>query len=169
MKKIKLTLLTLLLISFAYTGLAQDTVFHWTVSSKKISSNQYEILFSTPGNPNWQLYAPNQSFSDVPTTEIQFDSAIQFNNHFETTGKNKTAQNAIFGVPVNYNEGAVTWKAIITIPGKVPAVIQDTLLYTYGRGEEFYGGTQFAFSVELEGGIKNNSSLKVASINVRNP
>ena len=117
MNKIKLTLLPTFLLALSLSGFSQDSVFQWKVNSKKIGSNQYEISFSTQGNSNWQLYAPNQSFSEVPTTEIQFDSAVQFNNKFEVAGKNKTEQSPIFEAPVTYNEGPTTWKAIITIPG----------------------------------------------------
>src|SRR5689334_1677883 len=83
MKIIKLTFITTLLLAISFSCFSQDSIYHWKVSSKKIGSNQYEIIFSTEGNSGWQLYAPNQSFSDVPTTEIQFDSAVQFNNKFE--------------------------------------------------------------------------------------
>src|SRR5688572_6242740 len=114
MMKFRPGFLTLLLFSLSFSSFAQDSVFQWTVTSKKIGSNKYEILFTTPGNANWQLYAPYQVFSDVPTTEIKFDSAVQFNNRFEVSGTIKKEQNPIFEVPVNYNEGPTTWKAIVT-------------------------------------------------------
>src|SRR4030095_12825164 len=157
------------LLSFSFLSFSQDSIFQWKVSSKKIGSNQFEVIFTTEGNPNWQLYAPNQSFSNVPNTEIQFDSAVLFNNRFETSGKNKTEQSAIFGEPVHYNEGPTTWKAVITIPGKIPAILQDTMLYTYGRGEEFYPATAVPFSVNLEGGVESGSRIKIASVDIKKP
>ena len=154
---------------FSFSSFSQDTAFQWKVSSRKISSNQYEILFSTQGNGKWQLYAPNQSISDVPTTEIQFDSAIQFNNQFSDSGSLKTEHSALFDVPISFYEGPATWKAVITIDGKIPAVIQDTMLYTYGRGDEFYGGTILPFTVNLEGGVAGESRIRIASIDLKNP
>ena len=155
------------------TGLwAQDsnTVFAWQVSSKKISLNQYEIIFSTQGNKGWQLYAPNQSFSDVPTTELQFsDSAIQASKTLKDSGDIKTEQSPLFGVPVKIYEGPTTWKETITIQGTIPANLQGSLLYTYGKGEEFYPSTPFNFSVALEGGVTATTKILVPSINLKNP
>lgn len=168
MKKSLSFTIVLLIISTAFS-FAQDTVFHWNVSSRKISANQYEIIFSTPGNNKWQLYAPNQNISDVATTEIQFDTAIQFNNSFKDSGQLKTEHSQLFDVPIKFYEGATTWKALITLKGKVPAILQDTLLYTYGRGEEFYGGTMLPFSVKLEGGVASETRIKISSIDVKQP
>src|SRR5207248_2167543 len=63
-------------------------------------------------------------------------------------------------------EGPVTWKAVVTIPGKVPATLQGTLLYTYGRGNEFYPSTSFLFSVPLEGGVSTSTRIKIPSIDI---
>src|SRR3712207_1691162 len=80
---------------------AQDSVFHWSVTSKRLGNNQYEILFATNGNASWQLYAPNQLLSDVPTTELQFnDSAIQLSGPFKETGNVKNEQSNLFNTTV---------------------------------------------------------------------
>ena len=77
----------LFLSLLSITTFAQDSIFHWSVTSKRLGNNQYEILFTTNGNETWRLYAPNQLLSDVPTTELQFnDSAIQVNGSFKQTG-----------------------------------------------------------------------------------
>ena len=158
-----------LMLLFTLQAMAQDTVFQWKVSSRKLSGNQYELRFQTPGKAGWQLYAPNQTISEVSTTKIQFDSAIHFNNIIQDSGQVKTEQSALFGVPVKFYEGPTAWKLTITIEGKVPAVLQDTLLFTYGRGEEFYGGTPLPFSVQLEGGESSQSRIRIASIDLKNP
>ena len=91
--KYYLLLLPLLFISFILFG--QDSAYQWKVSSKKLAANQYELTFSTRGNTVWQLYAPNQSLSEVPTTEIQFaDSAIQTDGNFKESGVAKNEQSA---------------------------------------------------------------------------
>src|SRR5215217_4189206 len=72
-----------------FSGNTQDAVspFQWNVTSKKISSNQYEVIFSSQGNKAWQLYAPNQVLGDVPTTELQFaDSAIKSSKSIKASG-----------------------------------------------------------------------------------
>src|SRR5947209_1251080 len=85
---------------------AQDSVFHWKASSQKTGNNQYELIFSTTGNPQWQLYAPDQTLSDVPTTELQFaDSSIQTSGTFKATGAVKNEQSALFDMPIKLFEG----------------------------------------------------------------
>ncbi|HEX8314857.1 MAG TPA: cytochrome c biogenesis protein CcdA, partial [Flavisolibacter sp.] len=44
-----------------------------------------------------------------------------------------------------------------------------TLLFTYGKGEEFYPSTSFTFSVALEGGVQAETKIKIASIDINNP
>ena len=52
----------------------------------------------------------------------------------------------------------VDWKAVIIITGTVPAQLQGTLFYTYGKGNEFYPSTEFPFTVALEGGIESDNA-----------
>ena len=103
---------------------AQDSVpvFKWNITSKKISDKQYELSFTTNGAAGWQLYAPNQTLSDVPTTEIQLgDSSIQLSNSIKDSGTVKTIQSPIFNSAVKVFEGATAWKQTINISGTVPA------------------------------------------------
>lgn len=165
-------LLFLFLLLSSFSSQAQDSTqpFQWNVSSKKISSNQYEIIFSTQGSKDWQLYAPNQSLSDVATTELQFaDSSIQASKSVKDSGAIKSEQSPLFDVPVKLYEGPTTWKETVTIQGTVPANLQGSLLYTYGKGEEFYPSTPFNFSVALEGGVAATAKILVPSINLKNP
>lgn len=151
---------------------AQDSVsvFKWNVTSKKISDKQYELLFTTNGSAGWQLYAPNQTLSDVPTTEIQLgDSSIQLSNSIKDSGTVKTIHSPIFNSAVKLFEGATVWKQMINISGTVPANLQGSLLYTYGRNDEFYPGTPFSFSVPLEGGVAASTRIKIPSIDIKNP
>jgi thiol:disulfide interchange protein len=150
---------------------AQDAAqpFQWKVSSKKMATGKYEIIFSTEGNKTWQLYAP-QTLSDVPTAELQFaDSSIQAAKAIKDSGAAITEQSVLFGTAVKIYEGPTTWKEIVTIQGTIPAKLQGTLLYTYGKGEEFYPSTAFAFSVPLEGGVTATSRILIPSIDVKRP
>jgi len=126
----------LLFVVFLFTGLllfAQDSsqIFNWNVSSKKISDGNYELIFSTTGNKDWQLYSPNQVLNGVATTELQFsDSAIKLNNGFRESGGLKTEKSQLFEVPVSFYNGPSSWTQIIRINGTIPATLQGTLLYT---------------------------------------
>ena len=168
---------SLFLIGFffsLFSLFAQDSttnVFQWTVTSKKIGANQYELQFSTRGADGWQLYAPDQVLSEVPTTELQFpDSSMQRAGIFEVEGAVKSLPSVIFeGETVKIIEGASTWRQKITIRGDVPASLQGSLLYTYGRADEFYPATAYGFTVPLEGGIANTTRILIPSIDLKNP
>ncbi|MFN2456871.1 MAG: protein-disulfide reductase DsbD family protein [Chitinophagaceae bacterium] len=166
----------LLLISglWSYQAFSQEdnaAVFSWNVTAKKISDNQYEIQFSTAGVGGWQLYAPNQALNDVATTEVTFtDSAIQLKGAFIDSGNTKNILSSIFeGVNVKVFEGPAKWKQQVTIRGEVPATLQGTLFYTYGRADEFYPSTAHNFSVPLQGGVALNARILIPSINVKTP
>jgi thiol:disulfide interchange protein DsbD len=160
------------LLIVSATLIAQDSgsVFKWNVTSKKIADKTYELQFSTNGAGTWQLYAPNQLLSDVPTTEFVFaDSSVQLSGIAKDSGQVKTIQSSIFNVPVKIYNSPTTWKQAIKIIGSVPANLQGTLSYTYGRNDEFYPATVFNFLVPLEGGVEASSRIKIASIDLKNP
>ncbi len=159
--------------SFFYinTAFSQDTsAFDWKVTSKRVSGNQYQLQFSVNGANGWHLYAPNQVLNKVPTTELKFtDSSIQLVAAFKDSGKVKTVQSSIFeGEQVKLYEDASTWLQLIKINGPVPAALQGTLLFSYGREGEFYTGG-FNFFVPLEGGVASKARIKISSIDVKNP
>jgi cytochrome c biogenesis protein CcdA/thioredoxin-related protein len=164
--------LIFLFILTGYLSKAQDSIqpINWKVTSKKVSANKYELIFITEGNKSWDLYAPDQLLSGVPTTEVQLsDSSIQMSNIFTDSGSFKKDQSPLFDTIVKTFHGPTSWKKTITIPGTIPGHLQGTLLYTYGKGEEFYPSTTFSFNVPLEGGISTNAKIKVPTIDLKNP
>ena len=167
-----ITRLIPLFVVFLTTGLkAQDSsAFKWTISSKKISDKQYEIVFSTPGNSNWQLYAPNQMLADVPTTEVQFpDSSIRVEKIIKDSGNVTTANSPIFEIPVKFHQGPASFRSTVNFVDKVPARLSGVFLYTYGSNEEFYPSTTLNFSVDLEGGEIAEGKILVTGLNIKNP
>lgn len=151
---------------------AQDSagISGWKVASKKIGEGRYELSFSIPATGNWQLYAPNQVLLDVTTTELRFsDSGIVQQGDFKMSAAPLKVNSAIFeGTSVSIYQGPVTWKATIQIRGAVPARLQGTLFFTYGKNDEFYPSTPFTFTVELEGGVEA-ARIKIASIDINHP
>ena len=167
-----ITRLLPLIVVFFTTGLkAQDSsAFQWTISSKKISDKQYEIVFSTQGNSQWQLYAPNQMLADVPTTEVQFpDSSIRVEKNIKDSGNATTANSPIFEIPVKFHSGPASFRTTLNIDGKVPARLSGVFLYTYGSNEEFYPSTTLNFTVNLEGGESSEARILVPGLDVKNP
>lgn len=152
--------------------LAQDSlgaVPAWKVESKKISEGKYELSFSGTISGNWQVYAPNQTLLDVKTTELKFaDSGIVQQGDFVTAGTPKEINSAVFSTKVSVYESSVQWKAIVNIQGTVPAKLQGTLFYTYGKEDEYNPSTEVSFVTALEGGVQA-ASIKIASIDINNP
>jgi cytochrome c biogenesis protein CcdA len=150
---------------------AQDsTAYSWEVSSKKTGEGVYELTFSTKGNPAWQLYGPNEVISDVPSTDLELDSTVSFKKPFTETGtavnfKSTLFDNAVFKV----YETPLSFSTTINIQGKVPAKLLGKLLFTYGKGDEFYPGNPYLFSVALEGGVEAQTKIKIESFDLNNP
>ena len=161
----------LFLIFCSMSLFSQEPVnYSWDISSKKISENKYELIFSTTGVTGWQLYSPAQTIPELTTTELKFgDSAISLVQGFAEIGPPKEVKSQAWdNETVKIYEGNTEWKAAISISGTVPAKLQGELTYSYGRGNEFYTGV-YPFDVPLEGGITNAARIKIPSIEINNP
>ena len=151
---------------------AQDsTAFNWKVTSKKIGEWIYELSFKTAVKNGWQLYAPNQFFSDIHSVELSFaDSLIKPDTVYIVSGEakkinNKVFDNASFTV---YDKEAV-FTTTVRIKGTVPSMLMGEFKYTYGKEDEFYPLVAFPFSVKLEGGVSNVARIKINSIDLKHP
>ena len=167
-------ILTAILFSFTNSASSQEQSLphSWKVESKKLEEGRYELIFSTAASGDWKIYAPNQVLLDVKTTELNFaDSAISKSGDFIISGQQPVDESSpIFeNTNVRLHAGDVEWRADIRIQGTVPAQLQGSLMYTYGKNDEFYPGTAFTFDVALEGGVVTGSAIKVASIDLANP
>lgn len=152
--------------------IAQDSsAIQWKVSSKKINANEFELIFSSPGNPQWQLYAPNQLLFDIPTTTLELpDSTFLLVGNFNDSGNFQTITSTLFeDQKVRIYQSPTIWKQIIRINGDVPANLTGTFQFTYGSDEAFYPSTVLTFSIPLEGGVRSNSTILVNSIDLKNP
>jgi len=171
MKRIRPGIITILILA-TQVGFGQDSsqLFKWSVSSKKLTNNTYELIFSTKGNAQWNLYAPGQDLNGVASASLALnDSAFHLVDQFRQTGTLQQQPSKIFtGLSEKVYNGATTWTQQIKIDGSVPGSIQGNLIYNYGKGDEFYQG-EFPFAVKLEGGVTKQSKIKIASIDVRHP
>ena len=166
-------LIAFLLLTGTIGLLSQDSsaVTGWKVESRKIGEGKYELSFSATANNGWQLYAPNQVLLEVKTTDLLFaDSAISQEPGFIVVSTPKKINSSIFeGQEIQVFETGAEWKKNISINGPVPAKLQGTIYYTYGKKDEFYPSTPHTFIVELEGGIASETVIKVPSIDINNP
>jgi cytochrome c biogenesis protein CcdA/thioredoxin-related protein len=164
----------LLFLIFIKSSFAQDSsvaVKDWKVEAKSIGDGKYELTFSATIVNNWQVYAPNQILLETRTTELRFsDSSIEQVGDFTDSGNLQKITTPVFEKQVvQVYENSLTWKSILHIKGAVPARLQGTLLYTYGKNDEFYPSTSFSFAVPLEGGIESTARIKIPTIDINNP
>jgi cytochrome c biogenesis protein CcdA/thioredoxin-related protein len=172
MKKIRFCLIGFLVFAVQLAVQAQDStqVIRWSVSSKKVSDKVYELVFSTQGNSQWNLYAPNQDLSGVASASLTLnDSAFHVLDEMKQAGTVKGEPSKIFtGINEKVYTGPTTWTQEVRIDGAVPGNIQGSLVYNYAKGDEFYQG-EFPFTVKLEGGVSKVSQIKIPSIDVKHP
>lgn len=165
-------LIILLFTLFGQTNLsaqAPDTLVTWKVESKKTGEGKFELTFTTPGATGWQLFSPDQVISEIKMAELVFaDSSILLEGLIQPLNPAQTINSPIFGA-VKVQEGPAEWKAIVNIPGAIPATLQGSLQFYYGKGEEFVTARPFTFQVGLEGGVSKEFAINVASIDIHNP
>jgi cytochrome c biogenesis protein CcdA/thioredoxin-related protein len=170
MKRLFLFALNLLFVSSVVT--AQDSiVYKWQVTSEKIADKTYRLVFTTPGNPAWDLYGPNEVISDIPSTDLAFaDSSIVPAKPYEETGTAVTITNALFdNASFKVYRGDAKFAVTIKFQGKVPETLIGTYSYTYGKGESFYPLTPLPFSIGLIGGEKSETRILIKSFDLSNP
>ncbi len=141
----------------------------WTVESRKLDDKKYELSFRLAATGGWQLYAPNLVLDDFRTAVLQFpDPAVVWDSVFILTDEPKAVSSPFFPTIDVFEKGTV-WKAVITInDANVPARLQGSLLYTFGKDTLFYPSTLFQFVAPLEGGMEAKA-IKVAAIDINNP
>lgn len=174
-RSIKSIFALLIAVFASVVAISQDsvTLVHtWKAETKKIGDKKYELIFTAPAAVDWLIYAPNQTLLDVKTTELQLkDSSVKPEPGFIIFNEPaKEITSVIFeNTKVKVHAGTVSWKAIVNFEGIVPAKLQGTLFYTYGKNDEFYPSTAFAFTVELEGGVQSASRILIPSIDINKP
>jgi thiol:disulfide interchange protein DsbD len=172
LRKILLRLSSFLFLLFISCHvIAQDSaLYKWNVSAKRIDDKTYELSFHTTGGGGWQLYGPNEVISDVPSTTLEFDSSITVEKKFRDSGETKVITNELFdNNKFNVYEGPATFRTTVRFSDKVPAKLLGKFSYTYGKGDEFYSGNLFSFTVALEGGVESSVRIKINSLNVDKP
>lgn len=163
----------LLLLSLCFTLVmeAQDSAYApvWKVNAQRTGEGTYELKFTVNLENNWELYAPGQVLLETPVSSLQFaDSLVRIEKSLQTSTTATKQKSELFGETVALQNGQATWMATIVIDGKVPAQLQGTLLFTYGKNDEYYPATPFSFTVSLEGGEKA-ASLKIDSVDLNHP
>jgi cytochrome c biogenesis protein CcdA len=165
-------LLLCCLLVLPYFAFSQDSAaYQWKVSSHKISEGNYELTFTTTGNPLWELYSPDAVISDVPSAELTFsDSAVRADTPFTAKGTSVKIKNALFdNQSFEVYKAAATFTTKLHFAGTVPEKLLGRFSYTYGKGEEFYPLNAYDFSVALEGGVASSLRIRINTIDLKHP
>ena len=152
-------------------GVSQDsTIFKWNYKSKKTGKGKYDLIFSTKGTKNWQLFSPNQEFDAKKSANLTFKDSSILVDSINEVGESKTFLSSIFKYTVKVYEGQTEWKIPISIEGAVPAKLQGKLSYSYGNNETLaFDAESINFNVEMEGGVETTTIIKIPSIDIKNP
>ena len=131
----------LLLLVFVVKSLVlfgQDSIYTpaWKVTAIKEAEGHYQLQFTTAVSKGWKLYQPGQVLLDMPVAGLQFaDSLIKIKKELNASVAGIKTPSEIFAQEVLLQDGEVSWLSTIQIDGTVPAQLQGTLLFTYGKGD----------------------------------
>ena len=169
--KIKFLLLSLLLAQFiAFSQDSTTPAFKWTVKTNKLADHKYELIFSSPGAPGTQLYAPSQDLDGTPSAELTFNDSSIAVESFTATGNTRNITSTIFAnKQLTVTEGNAEWKAVLQFKNAVPAQLLGKLSIFFNRVDEFSPDLPFDFNASLEGGVTTGIKIKSAAIDIKNP
>lgn len=151
--------------------LAQDsTSLKWQTTITKITDKQYKVTFSTNVPSDLSLYAPGTDLGGLQSASITFnDSSISVAKITTGSTVKKVASNIFENVTVGYQQGAVTWDAVLDFKKEIPSQLIGSLSYFFNKGDEFISATPSEFSLKIAEGVSNQWNLKRESINIANP
>lgn len=172
MKKIFLLSLWLLIL-FQSSLLAQDSSIAvlWKATSEKTGDKKYQLKFSTVNSNGWEIYAPNIDFDGLKSAELILpDSSIKIIQALQSVEKGENIQSMIFeGKNFEVFTKAVEFTVEIEFKSTVPATLQTSLAYSYGKGDSFFPGETTAFEIPLEGGKVSTSKILIQGLDINNP
>ncbi len=159
---------------FSIDAVAQDSsVVQWSVSSKKLSNNVFELRFTgkLDQSKGKHLYLFTKNAEGLDSIAVNFtDSAIG-----KTSAMQIISGSAVLIDPVFENKQVliateeVVLSQQIKITGTIPANLKGTIAFATGATEEFLPSQEYAFDVALEGGVSQTARIKINSINISKP
>lgn len=165
-------LLVIVGLGVSVSSAAQDSsLVQWKVSSKKISSNTYELQFSGKMKSGKFLYLFSKDAEGLDSITVNFtDSAIVKDGSMQVKVGAKSFTDPTFeSKSVLIADDEVKLVQLIQINGTVPAKLKGTIVFATGAKEEFLPAQESAFDVALEGGVAQTARIKINSIDINNP
>jgi thiol:disulfide interchange protein len=172
MKRIFLLGLWLMLF-IPIVSIAQDSIkeIQWKATSTKIGEKKYQLNFSTENENHWEIYAPNIDFDGLASATLLLpDSSIKIIRPLQATTPGITTKSLIFdGRAFELFTNKTSFTADVEFSSIVPATLQTTLSFSYGKNDSFFPGETAAFEIALEGGKASTSKILIPGLDINNP
>jgi cytochrome c biogenesis protein CcdA len=170
----KTVLLGLLLsLFFVQFSTAQETIqaIEWKAVSKKIANKKYQLVFSAENKNNWEIYAPDASFDGIPSGALVLpDSSIVTLQALKPASKGETVKSLLFeGQSYEVFKKNAEFVAEIEFPATVPAKLQVSINYSYGKDDSFFPGETASFEIALEGGVAAKTRILIPGLDTNKP
>ena len=163
----------LLILGCASHLFAQDSTsaVKWQASSIKKGEKKYLLKFTTDNSNAWEIYAPNIDFDGIKAGGLILpDSTIQITQPLQSATKGIDTKSIIFeGKSFEVFNGPTEFTVEVTFPATVPAQLQTSLIFSYGKADAFFPGETVAFDIALEGGIASTSKILINGLDINNP
>ena len=121
MKKLSITLLLILLTIGSIH--AQHNPAPWTLTTKKVSACEYDLIFTVNIDKGWHIFSIVKSKSDgVPPTEIIFDASKEYTpegNLTESKPVSEYDKTISTSVSVHYTKAVFTQRIKLNTTGKI--------------------------------------------------
>lgn len=151
---------------------AQDApTVNWSVTSKKVNAQEYDLLFKGKLAAGKFLYLFSGAAEGLDSIAVVFsDSAITRPEALVLVKGGSDYADPVFdGAMVVVAKNELELRQRIRIDGVVPAQLRGTLVFTTGASNEFLPAQEYAFETSLEGGVSQQARIKIESIDVNNP
>ena len=152
-------------------GQEQLPAVDWKASAEKIGDKKYRLTFSTDNKQGWEIYTPDSDFDGMVAASLALpDSSILLSSPLQATSAGVNINSSIFeGKTFEVFNKNVAFEATIDFTSVIPASVQITLNYTFGKKESFYPGETAVFNIALEGGKEVESRMLIPGLNPDSP
>jgi thiol:disulfide interchange protein DsbD len=124
----------LLICSFIFYGLqlnAQSNPVKWTFTSKKQTSNTYEVYLNASIDDPWHIYSQSTPSGGPLPTKISYsvNPLVSISGTTAEDGSSKTIHDKNFGVDVKYYSKGVRFVQTVKLKSPVKTTLNGTIEY----------------------------------------
>lgn len=161
------------MITCTGTSHAQEQLpsIQWKAEAKKIDDKTYQLVFTTENKDSWDIYTPSDDFDGLLAASVTLpDSSIVITEPLRSSKKGEIVKSSLFdGKSFEVFTGKAEFTTTIAFRSTIPANLQISLNYTFGKQDSFYPGESAVFELALEGGKKMESRMLIPGLDPSNP